>query len=231
VELGADILDIGGESTRPGATPVPVEEELRRVLPVVEQLAARVSVPLSIDTYKAAVADACLKAGASIVNDIAGLSGDPAMPTVVRDHGAGAIVMHMQGTPQTMQLNPHYDDVVAEIGQFFETRLQELANAGIPVERLVLDPGVGFGKRTEHNLTLIARLGEFHRLHRPICLGVSRKGFIDKIVGRPNAARLLGSLAVIAFAVSHGTAQIVRVHDVHETRDVVMTLAEIRKRG
>jgi dihydropteroate synthase len=231
VAEGADILDIGGESTRPGATPVLLDEELRRVLPVVERLATKTNVPLSIDSYKAAVAEACLKAGASIVNDITGLSGDPAMPAVVRDRSAAAIVMHMQGTPQTMQLNPCYGDVVAEIAQFFEKRLQDLANAGIPAGRLVLDPGIGFGKRTEHNLTLIARLEEFHRFGRPICLGVSRKGFVEKIVGGPDKGRLMGSLAVATFAVSRGTAQVLRVHDVQETRGVVTMLTAIGARG
>src|SRR5262249_55217871 len=146
IEQGADLLDVGGESTRPGASPLPLEEELRRVLPVVQGLAARTGVPLSVDTYKAEVARQCLSAGSRVINDVTALAGDPDMPAVVRRYGAGAVLMHMQGTPQTMQLDPRYDDVVADVGRFFEARLQALAEGGIERQRLVLDPGVGFGK-------------------------------------------------------------------------------------
>src|SRR5262249_34966880 len=210
-------------------TPVPLAEELRRVVPVVEGLAAKTKVLLSVDTCKAEVARVCLTAGATIINDITGLCGDPEMPGVASEFTAGAIVMHMQGTPQTMQQDPHYVDVVEEIGRFFEARLQELMKVGIPAERLVLDPGIGFGKRTVHNLEIVARLDEFHRLNRPICLGVSRKGFIGKILGRPLDRRLIGSLAVLSYAVALDSAQILRVHDVEETCDTVKMLAAIRK--
>jgi dihydropteroate synthase len=150
------------------------------------------------------------------------------MADLVRNTAAGAVVMHMQGSPATMQKNPQYADVVGDVSQFFETRLHELTKLGIRPERLVFDPGVGFGKTVEHNLAIVARLGEFHRLNRPICLGVSRKGFIGKLLDRPLESRLVGSLALIGYAVSHGTVQIVRVHDVEETCDTVKMLAILR---
>jgi dihydropteroate synthase len=227
VEQGADLLDIGGESSRPGAVPVPLEEELRRVLPVVQQLAAQVTVPLSIDTYKAGVAKACLEAGAQIINDITALTGDPDMPKVVSATGAGVILMHMQGTPATMQLNPQYQDVILDIGRFLEERLQALTDLGIAREQMVLDPGIGFGKTRGHNLTLLARLEEFQRLNRPICLGVSRKGVLGKLLARPLDRRLAGSLAAVSFALSRGAAQVLRVHDVEETRDMVTVFEAI----
>ena len=222
VEQGADLLDIGGESSRPGAVPVPLDEEMQRVLPVVQRLAGAVSVPISIDTCKAAVAHACLAAGAHIINDITALNGDPAMVEAARTTGAGVILMHMQGTPATMQLNPHYGSVVDDLLRFFEERLQVLPNQGIAAEQLALDPGIGFGKTTEHNLELLARLGEFQRFGRPVCLGASRKGGIGKVLKRPVEQRLAGSLAVVLYAMSRSAAQIVRVHDVAETRDVVV---------
>jgi len=229
---GADVLDIGGESTRPGAEPVPVEEELRRVLPVVQALAGRVGVPLSVDTYKAAVAEACLAAGARIVNDVTALTGDPEMAAVARAAGAGVILMHMQGTPQTMQRAPHYADVVRDVGCFFEERLRAAAAGGIEARRLVLDPGIGFGKTRAHNLEILARLEELQRFGRPVCLGLSRKGFIGRMLeDRRVERRLAGSLAALCFALSRGAVQIVRVHDVEETRDAVTvfaTLSEMR---
>ena len=180
---GAEILDIGGESTRPGAAPVTEEEERRRVLPVIERLVDRVQVPLSIDTQKPAVARAALAAGASIVNDIAANRDDDAMWRVVAEFGAGYIAMHMQGTPQTMQATPHYADVVAEIEVFFADRLARVANAGVSPEQVVLDVGIGFGKALEHNLQLLASLRRFTKLQRPLLLGVSRKSFIGKLLG------------------------------------------------
>jgi dihydropteroate synthase len=227
IEQGADLLDIGGESSRPGAVPVPLDEELRRVAPVVEQLAARTSVPLSVDTYKAEVARVCLAAGAKIVNDITGLTGDPAMPEVACDARAGIILMHMQGTPATMQLDPRYDDVVNDIFQFFEERLRNLTLSGIAREQVALDPGIGFGKTRDHNLEILARLEEFQRLGRPLCLGVSRKGFFGRVLDRPVEQRLAGSLAAVCHAQCCGAVQIVRVHDVAATRDVVLVLEAI----
>jgi dihydropteroate synthase len=231
VRQGADLLDVGGESTRPGAQPVPLEEELRRVVPVVEALVAAAPVPLSVDTSKAEVARASLAAGASIINDVTALCGDPSMPEVVRAAGAGVILMHMQGTPATMQLDPRYDDLLAEIGRFFEERLQTLTDQGIARERLALDPGIGFGKRTNHNLDILAHLREFQRFGRPVCLGVSRKGLISRLVGdRPAERRLAGSLAAVCFALSQGAVQIVRVHDVEETKDVVTLFVALQER-
>jgi dihydropteroate synthase len=229
VQQGAAILDVGGESTRPGSTPVPPEEELSRVLPVIEILAKKSSVPISVDTYKAEVARQCLAAGASIVNDVCALGGDPGIADVVRDYRTGVVLMHMQGTPQTMQLDPRYDDIVAEVGAFFEARLQFARNLGIAAECVTLDPGIGFGKTSGHNLTLLARLVEFQRLGRPVCLGVSRKGFLGRRLGRPVECRLAGSLAAACHALGQGAAQILRVHDVEETCDAVSVYAAINE--
>jgi dihydropteroate synthase len=227
VGQGADLLDIGGESSRPGAVPVPADEELRRVVPVVEALIRQTRVPLSVDTCKASVARAVLAAGAQLINDITALAGDPDMAGVVRAHGAGAILMHMLGTPETMQANPHYDDVVQDIGRFLEARLQAAIDLGIARERLVLDPGIGFGKTEAHNLEILARLVEFQKLGRPVCLGVSRKGFIGRICGRPVEQRQAGSLAVACHAMVRRAVQIVRVHDVAETVDAVKMIQAI----
>ena len=227
VEQGADLLDVGGESTRPGATPVEEQMEIDRVVPVIERLVKQVSVPISIDTYKAATARYCLQAGAVIINDINGLR-DPQMVPLAAQTGAGVIVMHMQGTPATMQLDPTYENVVAEVREFFQTRLQEFLNNGIAVEQVVFDPGIGFGKKTEHNLMLLARLVEFQELGRPVALGVSRKGLLGRLLDRPVHKRLAGSLAVACDAISRGAAQIVRVHDVEETRDALTILTAIR---
>jgi dihydropteroate synthase len=228
VEQGADLLDVGGESTRPGARPLEANEEIDRVLPVIVELARQVAVPISIDTYKAVTAQQCLHAGAVIINDISGLR-DPEMAPLAAHTGAGVIVMHMQGTPETMQLAPGYGNVVAEVRQFFQARLQESLNKGIAVEQVVFDPGIGFGKKTEHNLMLLARLAEFQELGRPVALGVSRKGLLGRLLDRPVHQRLAGSLAVACDAVSRGAAQIVRVHDVEETHDAVTILTAIRR--
>lgn len=221
VAQGADLLDIGGESTRPGSQPVAVEEELRRVVPVIQALADAVAVPLSVDTSKAVVARACLEAGAHVINDVTGLAGDPDMPAVVRAFCAGAIVMHMQGTPATMQKAPQYDDVAVDLSRYFVQRLESLAGQGVTPEAIALDPGIGFGKTTRHNLEIIARLAEFQALGRPVCLGVSRKGLLGTILGRPVGERLAGSLAAAAYALAHDAAQLLRVHDVAATRDLV----------
>jgi len=228
VEQGADILDIGGESTRPGASPVPVNEEMKRVLPVVEQLARRTAVPLSVDTSKADVAAACTAAGAHIINDVTALTGDPDMAGVARASKAGVILMHMQGTPATMQIAPCYEDVVKEVFHFLEKRLQDLTNLGIAREQLALDPGIGFGKKHEHNLALLARLEEFQQLGRPVCLGVSRKGLLGRALDRPLEQRLPGALAVLCYAMSRSAVQIIRVHDVEDTRDVITMFEAIR---
>ena len=222
VGQGADLLDVGGESTRPGSQPVPLEEELRRVVPVVSELAARAGVPISVDTSKAEVARQALGAGAHVVNDVTALLGDPDMAAVVRDFRAGVVLMHMQGTPATMQQAPTYADVVAEVTAFLQARLQAALDVGIAAEQVVIDPGIGFGKTAGHNLELLARLVELRRLGRPVCLGVSRKGFLGRLLVRPTEQRLAGSLAAACFALGRGAAQVLRVHDVAETRDAVI---------
>jgi dihydropteroate synthase len=230
VEHGADLVDVGGESTRPGAEPVSFSEELARVLPVVEGLAGRIAVPISVDTSKAEVARRCLQAGAEVINDVTALGGDAEMLEVVRAFGAGVVLMHMQGTPRTMQKGPQYEDVIAEVLAFLEERIAAVTSAGILRKRIALDPGIGFGKTGQHNLEILARLGEFQRLGRPVCLGVSRKAFIGKILERPLPERLAGSLAAILFAQARGAVQIVRVHDVRETRDAVNLFSAIEER-
>jgi dihydropteroate synthase len=228
---GADLLDIGGESTRPGAAPVPLEEELRRVVPVVQALAARTSIPLSVDTSKAEVARCCLERGARIINDVTALTGDPDMVSVARDYRAGVVLMHMQGTPATMQAEPYYQDVVGDLSRFFRERLDTLTAAGLDPTHMAIDPGIGFGKTVEHNLDLLARLDAFRALGRPLCLGVSRKGFIGRILDRPIEGRLAGSLAAVCYAMAHDAIQVVRVHDVRETRDAVTLFAAIASWG
>ena len=220
-EQGADILDVGGESTRPGAAPVPLEEELRRVVPVVRELARQTRVPISIDTYKAEVARQCLEAGAVIVNDISGLTFDTDMPRVCRESSCGVIVMHIQGTPQTMQLEPKYDDVVADVCRHFSQRLDALEASGIASERIVLDPGIGFGKSAEHNLQLLSHIAELHELGRPVLIGHSRKRFLKKLLGRDVEERHAGTLGVSIALASQGT-EILRVHDVQATRDALL---------
>ncbi|HKB41221.1 MAG TPA: dihydropteroate synthase [Gemmataceae bacterium] len=233
LDQGADILDVGGESTRPGSQPVPLEEELRRVVPVVEALVAsgRLGDALvSIDTSKAEVARRCLAAGAHIINDVMALRGDPDLAAVVRDFGAGLILMHMKGTPATMQQEPAYDDVVGEVSAFLQERLQAAVDAGIAGPCVALDAGIGFGKNDEHNLTLLVRLGELRKLGRPVCLGVSRKGFLGRLLGRPVTDRTAGSLAVACHALARRTAQVLRVHDVAPTRDAVTVFAALAGR-
>jgi dihydropteroate synthase len=236
---GADILDIGGESTRPSAAPVSVDEELRRVLPVIERLAdngpGERALPISIDTTKAAVAEKSLAAGARIVNDTSALRFDPRMVDVVRDAGAGVVLMHMQGTPQTMQQSPRYDDVVAEVRSFLAERIVFAESRGLKKTQIAVDPGIGFGKTVEHNLQLLARLGEFGSLGCPVVVGTSRKSFIGKVlatggVGRAGEAdgRLWGTAATVAWAVAQG-ARVVRVHDVAEMSDVVCMVEAIQQ--
>lgn len=225
---GADILDIGGESTRPGAEPVPADEELGRVLPVVTALAKQSRAILSIDTYKARVAQACLAAGAHVINDVRGLA-EPDMVEAVRAAGAGAIVMHMQGTPQTMQLDPTYADVVADIKAMLAQRVNAIEAAGVSRQCLMIDPGIGFGKKRGHNLEILARLGEFRELELPLCLGVSRKSFLGKITGQKVDRRIAASLAAAAFALAQNGVDVLRVHEVQEHRDLVLTWQLLRE--
>jgi dihydropteroate synthase len=220
VASGADVLDVGGESTRPGAAPVEEAEELRRVLPVVERLAAETAVPVSVDTRKASVARAALDAGATIVNDVAA-GADEAMFAAVAAAGAGLVVMHMRGEPRTMQHDPHYDDVVVEVGDFLVDRLARARDAGIAAESLCADPGLGFGKTGAHNLELLARLGELvARVDVPVLVGPSRKAFIARVLGDDLVARDDGTLATAVWAVDRG-ARIVRVHDAGAVADAL----------
>ena len=250
VEQGAEILDIGGESTRPGATPVSEAEELRRVIPVIEELVSKLAgratspaspsphpspigwervsegrvrvspVLISIDTHKPAVARAALAAGASIVNDIAANRDDEMMWRVVAESGAGYVCMHMQGTPATMQVEPKYADVVREVGDFFAERLARLKNSGVDAEHVVLDVGIGFGKTVEQNLALLAGLGSFTKYERPLLLGVSRKSFLGKFSSAKVEERLPAALACTTLALAEGV-KIIRTHDVVETLQAV----------
>lgn len=221
VEDGADLLDVGGESSRPGAAPVPLEEELRRVVPAVEALRRVVDVPISVDTTKAEVARQALRAGADMVNDISALRHDPDMARVVADSGCGVVLMHMKGTPQDMQRDPRYEDVVAEVRDFLAERVQWAERHGIPRDRILVDPGFGFGKRPEHNLELVRNLRAFRELGCPVLLGPSRKSTIGVILGGlPPAERVEGTAAVVALAVACGV-DVVRVHDVRAMARVV----------
>ena len=218
---GADLLDIGGESTRPYADVVATEEELRRVVPVIEQLAREVGVPISIDTSKAAVARAALAAGAELINDVTGLAGDPAMIGVALETGAGVCAMHMQGTPQTMQDDPRYGNVVEEIFEYLKQRRDALLAAGIERERICLDPGVGFGKTHQHNLTLMAHCGRFHDLGAPVLVGNSRKGFLAKVLGDKEADRDAAT-AGSALSLAGQGVQVIRVHNVRMVREALL---------
>jgi dihydropteroate synthase len=218
---GADLIDVGGESTRPGAEPVPEQEELRRVLPVLERLRERSEVPLSIDTWKASVARAAVAAGAVFVNDVTALRGDPAMAEVVADAGADVCLVHMKGEPRTMQEDPRYGDVVSEVREFLEQRLAFAIEAGIRADRIWLDPGIGFGKTLQHNLELTRRLREIAAIGRPVVFGASRKRFVGALTGRPEDGRLAGSLAAAVLAFERG-ASMLRVHDVAATRDALL---------
>ena len=224
---GADLLDVGGESSRPGSKPVSLEDELARVLPVVRGLAGRVNFPISVDTTKAEVARQALAAGASIVNDITAGLGDPNMMAVVRDAGAGIALMHMRGTPETMQQDPTYVDVVREVHDFLAERVDAWVNAGVPADRIAIDPGIGFGKTFDHNRSLLRNLDVLAPIGRPVLLGVSRKGFLGHITKRTVSERLPASLAAACFCVSRGTAHILRVHDVAATVDAARVLGAL----
>ena len=228
VEEGADILDIGGESTRPGAEPVPLDEELRRVVPVIAELSRQTDIPISIDTTKAEVARQSIAAGALIVNDISGLQFDPEMiPLCAEQTDVGIICMHIKGTPQTMQQDPRYDDVVREIGEFFEERLATLEGAGIDPERIVLDPGVGFGKTAVHNLEVLKGVPTLQKLGRPVLIGHSRKRFIDKLLRRDVDERLWGTVG-ISLALAGLGVDLLRVHDVRATVDSLHAWRAVR---
>jgi len=224
---GADILDLGGESTRPNADPLPLEEELRRVLPVIEALAAENPVPISIDTYKAGVAEKALDAGASIINDISALRFDPGMAPLAAARQVPVVLMHMQGTPRDMQRQPHYDDLLGEIKAFFRERLEYAVSQSIPRDLLILDPGIGFGKTWRHNLEILNNLDTFLDLECPLLVGPSRKAFIGHLTGQPaGPERDAGTLAALAVAVLRG-ARLVRTHNVAFARQFLTVLDSI----
>ncbi len=224
---GADIIDVGGESTRPFSEAVPAEEEIRRVVPVIEKLAHRVSVPISIDTTKAQVAAQALETGAVIVNDIGALRLDPAMANLVADREVPVVLMHMQGTPRTMQENPQYEDVVAEVQRFLSDAIYRAEEAGIDRSKIIVDPGIGFGKTVTHNLQLIKDLSAFLGLGVPVLIGPSRKSFISKLLGPGDERREVGTQAAVTAAAMNG-AHIVRVHDVERTRQTLKLVDALR---
>ncbi|PIE63896.1 MAG: dihydropteroate synthase [Desulfobacterales bacterium] len=226
IEEGADIIDIGGESTRPYSDAVAEKDEIERVVPVIRALRGRTDIPISIDTKKAAVAKEALAAGADIINDISALQSDPAMIDLVCATDCPVIIMHMQGDPKTMQIAPRYHDVVSEVKAFFSERLRFLAEKGVKKERLIIDPGIGFGKTLEHNLSLIKHLDTFASLGLPLLLGHSRKSFLGAITGRDAKMRDLPT-AVIAALVRHSHVAIVRVHNVADTRDALQIAAAL----
>jgi len=224
---GAAILDVGGESTRPGSKPVPVEEELRRVLPVLRMLSGKTKAVVSVDTTKAAVAREAIAAGARVVNDTSALSDDPGMAKVVRDAECAVVLMHRRGTPATMQQAPYYDSLFDELLQELSARVDAAVAAGIDRTRILVDPGIGFGKRLTDNLALLRHLGKLRVLGRPIVIGSSRKAFLGSLTGAPADGRIFGTAASVAAAVLNG-AHVLRVHDVKEMREVVLVAAAIR---
>ncbi|MFA6142700.1 MAG: dihydropteroate synthase [Candidatus Omnitrophota bacterium] len=226
---GADIIDIGGESTRPGAEDLDVRSECERVIPVIESIAGKIDIPISIDTRKAVVAEEALKAGASIVNDVSGLTYDTGLAGVAAKYGAFTILMHMKGTPKDMQQAPSYDNLISEIIESLRSSIDIATSAGIPEENIIIDPGIGFGKTLEHNIEILRRLDEFKILNKPICIGTSRKSFIGKILNEPDpASRLAGSIAAGVVAVMKG-ANILRVHDCLEAREASRVVDAINK--
>ena len=227
-EEGADLIDVGGESTRPGAAPVPLDEELRRVIPVIERVARRCRLPMSIDTTKAEVARRAIAAGAAMVNDVTALRGDPEMAAVVAEAGVPVVLMHMRGAPATMQRAPRYRSVMGELLRFFRERITAAEAAGIDRRRIILDPGIGFGKTLRHNLEILQRLDALAELGQPILVGPSRKAFIGRLLDLPVGERFEGTAAAVAAAVLHG-ARLVRVHDVAAMARVVRVADAIRR--
>jgi len=225
---GADIIDVGGESTRPGSEGISVQEEMRRVIPVIEALAHELKVPISIDTYKSEVAERALEAGAAMVNDISAMRFDPRMAEVVVKYGVPVVLMHMLGTPKDMQLDPKYKDLLGEILDFLRSRIEWALSQGILEDQIIVDPGIGFGKTLEHNLSLIKNLSRFSCLGRPILLGTSRKSFIGKILGVGVDQREEGTAATVALGICNG-ANIVRVHDVARMVPVVRVTDAVMK--
>ncbi|HIJ59613.1 MAG TPA: dihydropteroate synthase [Nitrospirae bacterium] len=230
-EQGADIIDIGGESTRPGAEPVSIEQEIERTIPVIKELSKHISIPISIDTYKAEVAKRAIDAGASIVNDISGLTFDKDMVKIVAKNNTPVIIMHIKGRPKDMQNKPEYKALIPELLDFFRERISFALEAGVKEENIIIDPGIGFGKTFDHNLEIIDRLSEFKVFQRPIAIGLSRKAFISAILGNlPPNDRLEGTISATAIALYNG-ADIVRVHDVKETLKAVKIVTAIKRQG
>ena len=229
-EEGADIIDVGGESTRPGSEPVPIEEELKRVIPVIEELAKRTEVPISIDTYKSKVAKEALDSGAQMVNDISALRFDPEMKNVVAYYKIPVALMHIQGTPRNMQENPFYENLIEEIKDYLKESIKIAKDAGIDEEKILVDPGIGFGKTLEDNLKILRNLKEFTDLGRPLLIGVSRKSFIGKILDLPVEERLVGSLSALTVCIMSG-ANVLRVHDVKESKRVARLVDAILRIG
>jgi len=227
---GADIIDIGGESSRPGSNPIPAKEEKKRILPVVEVLKQKNDVLISVDTTKAEVAEAALAAGADIINDISAGRFDPRMLPLAARSGAGLILMHMKGTPRTMQIAPHYDDVLGEVRAFLKERLEAAEACGVPRESILLDPGIGFGKKLEHNLALLNNLGALADLDRPLLVGISRKSFIGKILKLEAPDRLEGTIAAAVVSILHG-ASLLRVHDLQSVKRAVAVAEAILSQG
>ncbi len=228
-EEGADVIDIGGESTRPGSVPVPIEEEMDRTIPVIKEIAKNIKIPISIDTYKAEVARRALDAGASIVNDISGMRFDPDMPRVVSENKAPVVLMHIKGNPKTMQQTPVYEALIPEIMDYLRLSIRLALKFGIPEDKIIIDPGIGFGKTFDHNLKIIKNLHEFTLLEKPILIGPSRKAFIGRILGDvPASGRLEGTSAAVAASILNG-ANIVRVHDVKEMKKVALVADAIKK--
>ncbi|KPJ98965.1 MAG: dihydropteroate synthase [Nitrospira bacterium SG8_35_4] len=226
---GADIIDVGGESTRPGAEKVSVKEEIQRVVPVIEEITKRVHVPVSIDTRNSAVAEDAVSAGASMINDISGLRFDPRMPSIAALHKIPVVIMHIKGTPENMQKNPVYKALIPEIMDYLREGIHIATQAGIPEDRIILDPGIGFGKAAEHNLQIIQRLNEFEGFEKPVLLGHSRKSFIGRVLDDlPVTDRLEGTAAAAAIGIFNG-ANIIRVHDVKEMVRVARTADAIRR--
>jgi dihydropteroate synthase len=229
VDEGADIIDIGGESTRPGADPLPPEEELRRVLPVFEALSNRISIPLSVDTYKAEIAGRAIEAGASMINDISGARFDPAMPKVAAESNVPIVLMHIKGTPRNMQSNPVYAALIPEVIEYLEGSIKKVLDAGVRENMIIIDPGIGFGKTFGHNLTILKNLSEFAALGKPLLVGPSRKAFLGRLLGgAPPHERIEGTAAAVAISIMNG-ANILRVHDVKEMARVARVADAIRR--
>jgi dihydropteroate synthase len=228
IDEGVDIIDVGGESTRPGSAPVPEEEELKRILPVVKEIIKKFNIPISLDTYKSSIAKAALEEGVSIINDISGLRFDPEMAKTVASTNAGLVIMHIQGKPKTMQEKPVYKNLMKEIKLCLEEGIIMAITSGIPEERIIIDPGIGFGKEFSHNITILKKLNELKTLNKPLLLGLSRKSFIGNILELPVEERLEGSLAASIIAIVNG-AELLRTHDIKETRRAVMVAEAIIK--